>query len=93
MNILSMVENLSPEAYERLLFACETGKWPEGVTLTPEQQDSVQQVVMMYQSKVLKSEQHMQVGVDGQVNFKSKQELKKQFREQEQIARFTQNDI
>jgi uncharacterized protein YeaC (DUF1315 family) len=41
------------------------------------------QAVMLYQSKHNTDAQHMTVAVGGEISFKSKQELKKQFRQEE----------
>lgn len=91
MNIDAMVCAMPFEVYERLLQAVETGKWPDGTHLTPAQRDSSLQAVMMYQAKVLKPDQHMQVGGNGQIIHKSKRDLKQQF--QPSIARFKTDDI
>ncbi len=79
MDANQLVAAITPEAYERLLFAVETGKWPEGTALSQEQRDSCMQAVMLYQSKHNKDADHMSVGVGGEVVFKSKAELKQRF--------------
>jgi len=79
MDAEQLVNAITPEAYERLLYAVETGKWPEGTTLTQQQRDSCMQAVMLYQSKHNTEAQHMTVAQGGEVSFKSKAELKKQF--------------
>ncbi|MDG2627326.1 DUF1315 family protein, partial [Vibrio parahaemolyticus] len=66
--------------------------WPEGTTLSKEQRDSCMQAVMLYQSKHNTDAQHMTVAVGGEISFKSKQELKKQFSgEESDIVRVNPN--
>ncbi len=92
MDANQLVAAITPEAYERLLFAVETGKWPEGTALSQEQRDSCMQAVMLYQSKHNKEADHMSVGVGGEMVFKSKAELKKRFHEDQQdIVRINPN--
>ncbi len=74
-----LLKAMTPEVYERLVYAVETGKWPEGTALSKEQRDSCMQAVMLYQSKHNTDAQHMTVAAGGEISFKSKQELKKQF--------------
>ncbi|MCG9596988.1 DUF1315 family protein [Vibrio sp. Isolate25] len=86
MDAEQLINAITPEAYERLLYAVETGKWPEGTSLSQEQRDSCMQAVMLYQSKHNSEAQHMTVAQGGEISFKSKAELKKQFKQD-------QNDI
>lgn len=79
MDIDQLLEAMTPEVYERLLYAVETGKWPEGAVLSQEQRDSCMQAVMLYQSKHNDEAQHMTVAAGGEISFKSKVELKRQF--------------
>ncbi|MDC0611541.1 DUF1315 family protein [Vibrio sp.] len=81
MNNQQLIDAITPEAYQRLLFAVETGKWPEGNILSQEQRDSCLQAVMLYQSKHNLEPQHMTVAAGGELCFKSKSELKQQFKE------------
>ena len=37
----AMIEAMTPEIYQRLATAVETGKWPDGVALTDEQKRTV----------------------------------------------------
>ncbi|OLQ86874.1 hypothetical protein BIY21_17635 [Vibrio ponticus] len=83
MDVEQLVNTITPEAYQRLLYAVETGKWPEGTVLSQEQRDSCMQAVMLYQSKHNAEAQHMTVAQGGEVSFKSKAELKKQFQPQQ----------
>lgn len=93
MDAEQLINAITPEAYERLLFAVETGKWPEGNALSQQQRDSCMQAVMLYQSKHNSEAQHMTVAQGGEISFKSKAELKKQFQPgQEDIVRVNPND-
>lgn len=97
MNIDAMVANLSPEVYENLKTAVELGKWPDGAALSEEQKAQTLQLVMAYQAKVLKSQEHFTVGADGNIVNRNKNELKNQFKEQadedDAIARFNHDDL
>ncbi|MFT5164541.1 MAG: hypothetical protein ACI9FJ_003143 [Alteromonadaceae bacterium] len=107
MNINELVKNITPAVYENLRVAVETGKWPDGNRLTQAQKDNTLQLVMAYQSKVLKSQEHFTVGEDGHIVNRKKDELKNQFKPGSQskhqsvtsaeaqpgIARFTHDDI
>ncbi|CAM4190858.1 YeaC family protein [Vibrio astriarenae] len=89
MDVNQLLEAITPEVYQRLSYAVETGRWPEGQTLTQAQRDSCMQAVMLYQSKHNTEAQHMTVAAGGDIAFKSKSELKRQFQaQQEDIARF-----
>ncbi|XOV77520.1 MAG: YeaC family protein [Aestuariibacter sp.] len=88
-----MIQAMTPEVYERLRTAVETGKWPDGTLLDEQQKETSLQAVMMYQAKVLKSSEHMTVNEHGEVVHRSKQELRRALSEQNEIARFKQNDI
>ncbi|MDA0147167.1 YeaC family protein [Vibrio sp. LaRot3] len=92
MDAEQLVNAITPEAYQRLLYAVETGKWPEGETLTQQQRDSCMQAVMLYQSKHNSAAEHMTVAQGGEISFKSKAELKKQFQaDQSDIVRVNPN--
>ncbi|HGF7183785.1 TPA: YeaC family protein [Vibrio cholerae] len=92
MDTQQLINAITPEAYQRLLYAVETGKWPEGTSLSQQQRDSCMQAVMLYQSKHNTQADHMSVGVGGEVVFKSKAELKKRFSEgEEDILRVNPN--
>ncbi|MCC2615433.1 DUF1315 family protein [Aestuariibacter halophilus] len=93
MNIDALVSHITPETYQRLLSAVETGKWADGTPLTDDQKASTLQTVMLYQAKVLKSREHMSVGESGDIVHKSKQQLKAQFSDNEDIARFGHDDL
>jgi uncharacterized protein YeaC (DUF1315 family) len=101
MNITQMANNLSPEIYENLKTAVETGKWTDGTELNEAQKQQTLQLVMVYQSQVLKSQQHFSVGSDGQIVNRDKNYLKNQFKQDAEqpieaapdIARFNHDDI
>ena len=93
MNVEQLVQSMTPEIYERLRQSVETGKWLDGSPLSEEQKDNAIQAVMLYQAKIMKSDQHMTVGAEGEIVHKSKQQLKQQFKEGEDIARFKQDDF
>jgi hypothetical protein len=93
MNIEQMLANITPEVYENLKYAVETGKWQNGTPVSQEQRDNALQLVLAYQSKVEKSNQHFTIGEDGEMVMKSKRELKREFLPQNDIARFDQDDI
>lgn len=81
MNVEQLLAAMTPEVYQRLNYAIETGRWLDGTPISQEQRDACMQAVMLYQSKHNVDAQHMTVAVGGEVSFKSKAELKKQFAE------------
>lgn len=48
MSIEKLIDQVTPEIYERMQRAIETGKWPNGVPLTEEQKANCIQVVIAY---------------------------------------------
>ncbi|MEP0176408.1 MAG: DUF1315 family protein [Paraglaciecola sp.] len=97
MDSAMLLQNMSEQVYQKLLQSVETGKWLDGSPLTEKQKEISMQAVMMYQAKVLKSEQHMTVGADGEVVNKSRESFKQEFNQKAEkgqtIARFKQDDI
>ncbi len=96
MNVEKLLAAITPETYENLKLAVETGKWLNGVKLTEQQREDSLQLVLAYQAKVEQSNQQFTVGADGEVVMKSKRELKEEFASEKQdteIARFKNNDI
>lgn len=93
MNLEQMLASITPEVYENLKYAVETGKWQNGQSVSEAQRENALQLVMAYQSKVEKSTEHFTIGQDGEMVMKSKRELKREFLPQDQIARFDQDDI
>lgn len=79
MNLDDMISSLTPEVYQRLVTAVELGKWPDGVALTPEQKENCLQLVMLWQSRNNHEAQHMTLNTSGQIEMKSKQQLKADF--------------
>ncbi len=84
MNVEQLLAAMTPEVYQRLSYAVETGRWLDGTPISQAQRDSCMQAVMLYQSKNNYDAQHMTVAAGGEVAFKSKAELKKQFASGEQ---------
>ena len=79
MNIEQMIDNMTPEIYQRLVTAVELGKWPDGVALTDEQKENRLQLVMLWQSRHNDDAQHMTIDTQGQMVMKSKQQLTEDF--------------
>ncbi|KMV30292.1 DUF1315 family protein [Photobacterium swingsii] len=100
MDLEKVLHAMTPEVYQRLMTAVEIGKWPDGTVLTQEQRDATMQAVMLYQSRHNQDAEHMSVEVGGEIKFKSKAELKRDFganeeeaRAIEDIARFNHNEL
>ncbi|PSV24024.1 MULTISPECIES: YeaC family protein [unclassified Photobacterium] len=99
MDVSQLLKAMTPEVFERISTAVETGKWPDGSVLTANQRDSAMQAVMLYQSRHNSDAQHMTVAAGGEIKFKSKAELKRDFATQgtlgksPEIARFEHDDI
>ncbi len=85
MDVDKLLAAISPEIYQNMLTAVETGRWPDGKLVTDEQRDHTQQMVILYQSKHNHQPQHFTVGTDGELVMKSKQELKRQYKEDQTI--------
>ena len=79
MEINELVASMTPEVYQRLATAVETGKCPDGVALTPEQKENSLQLVMLWQARHNTDAQHMTIDTNGQMVTKSKQQLKEEF--------------
>ena len=97
MNNTALLTSMSEPVYQKLLQAVETGKWLDGSPLTEQQRETSMQAVMYYQAKVLKSDQHMTIGADGEIVHRSReslqQELKQNSNNIQTIARFKQDDL
>lgn len=74
-----MIASMTPEVYQRLVTAVETGKWGDGVALTVEQKENSLQLVMLWQARHNDNPQHMSVGKGGEMVMKSKRQLKEEF--------------
>jgi len=75
----AMLAAMTPDVYERLASAVETGKWPDGVALTPEQKEHCLQLVMLWQARHNDDPQHMTISKAGEMVTKSKKQLKEEF--------------
>ncbi|MBU2977035.1 DUF1315 family protein [Alteromonas sp. C1M14] len=96
MNIDALLAAMTPTVYARLRQAVETGKWPDGTVLSEEQRESSMQAVLLYQSKIEKSSEHMTVNDKGEIVHKSKREFREALNPEQDtnsIARFKQDDI
>ncbi|WP_034915221.1 MULTISPECIES: DUF1315 family protein [Erwinia] len=79
MELDEMIAAMTPEVYQRLATAVETGKWADGVALTPEQKENSLQLVMLWQSRHNDAPQHMSVGKGGEIVTRTKKQLKEEF--------------
>lgn len=89
-----VVKAISPEIYERMVQAVETGRWPDGQKLTPEQLENAMELVMVYQARRLQQDDHFSIGPTGELVMKTKGDLRSELRMRAEadIARFTIND-
>lgn len=74
----AMLNAMTPEVYQRLATAVETGKWPDGVALTQAQRDNCMQLVLLWQARHNDVPQHMTIGKGGEMVMKSKKQLKEE---------------
>ena len=88
---LQAIRLMPEEVYERLKTAVELGKWPDGKPLTDEQKATSLQAVMAWQSMHIDNPEHMNIRRDGEIVMKSKSELKRQYRDEEEIVRVDLN--
>lgn len=51
MNLDQLLNSITPEAYENLKYAVETGRWPNGDQLTEEQRQNCLQAIIAYDLK------------------------------------------
>ncbi|KXI29971.1 YeaC family protein [Paraglaciecola hydrolytica] len=101
MKLEMLLQNMSAPVYEKLREAVETGKWLDGAPLTEAQKSTCLQAVMVYQAKVLKPDQHMTIGENGEIVHKSRDTLQRELKQEsaqqsfdnQTIARFKQDDI
>ena len=89
MDLLQAVDNMSEEMYLKLKHAAETGKWPDGTVVDDGQRASALQLSMAYQSRHLDSTEMLTIGADGEIVNKTKRELKSEFSDPQNIARFS----
>ncbi|MDZ7910821.1 MAG: DUF1315 family protein [Rhodococcus sp. (in: high G+C Gram-positive bacteria)] len=57
MNISELVGVLDDDIVQRFRDAIETGKWPDGKALTPEQRETCMQAMILYEHRHLPEEQ------------------------------------
>jgi len=69
-DFLQMIENISPDIYERLKLAVEIGKWPDGERLSQEQKELCLQALITWEAKNLPEE--LRIGYMGEQHCKSK---------------------
>ncbi|WP_226067210.1 YeaC family protein [Dickeya zeae] len=79
MQLDDLINSMTPEIYQRLTTAVELGKWPDGVALTAEQKENALQIVMLWQARNNNEADHMTINTRGEIEMKSKQELKQRF--------------
>lgn len=56
MDYKSVIDSLSPDLVSRLRQGVETGRWPDGTTLTPEQREHSLQAIIAWEQKNLPQE-------------------------------------
>jgi hypothetical protein len=97
VQVEQLIAAMTPQIYDKLSGAVETGKWPDGTALTSEQKENAMQAVLLYQAKVQQSDQHMTIGKNGQIVQKSRQQLQQELKQaaanEVSIARFKKDDI
>ena len=93
MDFNALVQAMSAETYEKLSEAVATGRWADGNPMSEPQRAHSLQLVMAYQAQVLQSQELFTIGADGQMVYKSKAEMKKQFADESSIARFSHDDL
>ncbi|SLM63171.1 MULTISPECIES: YeaC family protein [Dickeya] len=79
MELNDVINSMTPEIYQRLTTAVELGKWPDGVALTTQQKENALQMVMLWQARHNQEADHMTINTHGEIEMKSKQELKQRF--------------
>lgn len=83
-NINEYAKNISPDLYEKLRTAVETGKWLDGAPLNEEQKASSIQLVMAYQKEFNVAPAHFTIAQNGEIYMESKKVLKEQFAHQDE---------
>lgn len=87
----ALLAGMTPEVYQRLATASETGKWPDGVALTPEQREHTLQLVMLWQAQHNENPDHMTISNQGEMVIKTKQQLRQEFGIDDETVRLTLN--
>lgn len=85
MQVVDILNIMTPEIYQRLVSAVELGKWPDGTPLTQAQKEYSLQAVMLWQAQHNHTPDHMTVNTDGQLVRKNKQQFKQQFADPKKI--------
>jgi uncharacterized protein YeaC (DUF1315 family) len=97
VQVEQLVAAMTPQIYQNLRQAVETGKWPDGKKLSEEQAENAMQAVLLYQAKIEQSDQHMTVGKNGEIVQKTRSELQQEMKQasanETPIARFKKDDI
>lgn len=88
MDLKQLVSSITPEVYQRLSSAVETGKWPDGVPLTPAQKEHSLQLLMLWQMQHNTTHEHMTIGADGEIVIKTKQQFKQELGITDQPAEY-----
>ncbi len=86
-NLHQLLAELTPEIYQRLVTATETGKWPDGVALTATQKEHTLQLVLLWQARHNVDPQHMTIAQGGEMVMKSKRQLKEEFGIQDDVTK------
>jgi uncharacterized protein YeaC (DUF1315 family) len=76
MQFEDLLASITPDTFERLVAAVETGRWPDGVALTEAQKENTIQLVMAYQATYCPSDEPFRVGADGLLVTRSKRDMK-----------------
>ena len=92
MQVEQLINAMSPAVYQILKQGVEIGKWPNGVALTDEQRIQATQAMMLYQGTHLDQKDHYTIGKNGVFNNHSKSQLRRQFRDDQEIVRAKVND-
>lgn len=92
MQVEQLINAMSPAVYEVLKQGVEIGKWPNGESLTDQQRIQATQAMMLYQGTHLEQTDHYTIGKNGVFNNHSKSQLRRQFRDEEEIIKVNVND-
>lgn len=65
--LFQVTQHISPELYQRLTSAVETGKWPNGQALTPSQREYAQQWIILLQSRNSETRQQSNMSIERDV--------------------------
>ena len=87
-----LIENMDEALYLRLREAVEIGRWPDGKALTEQQKQDTMALVMLYQARHLDQHEPFSVGKDGQMIVKTKADMRKAQRSEQEITRFNLQD-